>query len=203
MPHATNNKRFDNRYFEKWYRHPEHRIGTSADLARMVRFAVASAEYVLARPIRSVLDAGAGEGRWQPQLKRLRPSVRYHGVDPSEYAVSRFGKRRNIVHGTLDDLPDLFPDRKFDLVVSCSVLNYLPRETMIRAIRRIAERTAGLAYLEIFATEDDVEGDTRGWNSETRASYLRIIRDAGLIPCGLHCYIPADNASTLVALERG
>lgn len=195
-------KKFDDSYFEKWYRHPQHRIGTATDLARTVTFAVGAAEYVLAKPIRSMLDAGAGEGRWQPQLKRIRPSARYYGVDPSEYAVRRFGKRRNITRGTLDDLPVLFPERKFDLVVSCSVINYLSRDTMIRAINRIAERTGGLAYLEIFATEDDVEGDTNGWQSETRASYLRIIRQAGLIPCGLHCYIPTDNASTLVALEH-
>jgi len=195
-------KRFDNNYFDKWYRHPDHRIGTATDLSRLVRFALTAAEYVLARPVRTVLDAGAGEGRWQPVLKRLRPTVRYQGVDPSDYAVRRFGKRRNIVQGTLDDLPQLFPDRSFDLVVSCSVINYLPRDTMIRAIHRIAERTGGVAYLEIFASEDEVEGDTNEWHAESRATYRRIIRNAGLIPCGLHCYIPRDNASTLVALER-
>lgn len=198
----TGQKRFDGGYFDKWYRHPEHRIGTTTDLKRLVNFAVSAAEYVLAHPVRSVLDVGAGEGRWQPVLRRVRPSAAYQGVDPSEYAVRRFGRRRNIVHGTLDDLPRLFPERRFDLVVSCSVINYLPRDVMIRAIRRIAERTAGLAYLEIFAAEDEVEGDTEGWHAETRASYRRIIRDAGLIPCGLHCYIPSANASTLVELER-
>lgn len=195
-------KRFDGSYFDKWYRHPVHRIGTTTDLARLVNFAAASAEYVLAHPLRSVLDAGAGEGRWHPVLKKLRPAARYQGVDPSEYAVRRFGKRRNIVQGTLDDLPHLFPDRRFDLVVSCSVINYLPRDVMVRAIRRIAECTGGLAYLEIFTSEDDVEGDTDGWHAESRASYRRIIRNAGLIPCGLHCYIPRDNASSLVGLER-
>lgn len=195
-------KRFDAGYFDKWYRHPRHRVGTTADLRRMVSFAVTAAEYVLAHPVRSVLDVGAGEARWQPVLGTIRPSARYQGVDPSEYAVRRYGRRRNIVHGTTDDLPTLFPDRGFDLVVCCSVINYLPRDVMIRAIRNIAARTSGLAYLEIFASEDDVEGDTEGWHSESRASYLRIIRDAGLIPCGLHCYIPSDNASTLVGLER-
>ncbi|MFI5238745.1 MAG: class I SAM-dependent DNA methyltransferase [Gemmatimonadales bacterium] len=196
-------KRFDNSYFDKWYRHPDHRIGTATDLVRMVRFAVFAAEYVLARPIRTVLDAGAGEGRWQPVIQKLRPSARYHGVDSSEYVVRRFGKRRNIVQGTLDDLPALFPKRRFDLVVSCSVINYLPRDTMVRAINCIAARTRGLAYLEIFASEDEVEGDTGDWHAESRATYLRIIRKAGLIPCGLHCYIPAENASSLVGLERG
>lgn len=195
-------KLFDSGYFEKWYRHPDHRVGTAADLTRLVRFAVTAAEYVLARPVRSVLDVGAGEGRWQPILRRLRPSAKYSGVDPSDYVVARYGKRRNIIKGTLDDIPDLFPGRSFDLVVSCSVINYLPRNTMIRGIRNIAARTGGLAYLEIFTSEDDIEGDTHGWHSESREAYRRIIRNAGLIPCGLHCYIPSDHASNLVALER-
>ena len=199
---AMTHKRFDNGYFDKWYRHPDHRIGTATDLARLVRFAVAATEYVIARPIRTVLDAGAGEGRWYPVIRKLRPTARYHGVDPSDYVIGRFGKRRNIVQGTLDDLPKLFPRRQFDLVVSCSVINYLPRESMIRAIHRIAERTSGLAYLEIFASEDEVEGDTIDWHTESRATYLRIIKDAGLIPCGLHCYMPAGNSSSLVGLER-
>jgi SAM-dependent methyltransferase len=194
-------KRFDNSYFDKWYRHPDHRIGTATDLARIVRFAVAATEYVIARPIRTVLDVGAGEGRWYPVIRKLRPAARYHGVDPSDYVTKRFGKRRNIVQGTLDDLPMLFLRRQFDLVVSCSVINYLPRESMIRAIHRIAERTSGMAYLEIFASEDEVEGDTIDWHTESRATYLRIIARAGLIPCGLHCYIPAANASSLVGLE--
>ncbi|HEY5086693.1 MAG TPA: class I SAM-dependent methyltransferase [Gemmatimonadaceae bacterium] len=195
-------KLFDNGYFDKWYRHPDHRVGSDADLARLVRFAVTAAEYVLARPVRSVLDVGAGEARWQPILRKLRPRATYHGVDPSAYAVRRYGKRRNIVQGTLDDLSDLFPDRRFDLVVSCSVINYLPRDTMVRGIGSIAARTGGVAYLEIFTSEDDVEGDTHGWHAESSKTYHRIIRSARLIPCGLHCYIPADHASSLVALER-
>jgi SAM-dependent methyltransferase len=199
---VTEIKRFDKGYFEKWYRHPDHRIGTATDLARLVRFAVAATEYVLARPVRSVLDVGAGEGRWQPILRKLRPSAKYLGVDRSDYVVERYGRRRNIVQGSVDGLTDLFPGRRFDLVVSCSVINYLPRDAMIRAIRSMAACTGGLAYLEIFTAEDDVEGDTQGWYAESRAGYRRVIRNAGLIPCGLHCYIPAENASTVVGLER-
>lgn len=195
-------KRFDGAYFDKWYRHPEHRVGTRADLARVVRFAVTAAEYVLARPVRSVLDAGAGEGRWEPVLRSLRPAARYYGVDPSDYVVRRYGRRRNIVRGTLDDLASLFPERRFDLVVSCSVLNYLDRETMACGIRSIAARTGGLAYLEIFTVDDNVEGDTAGWHAEARDVYRRAVSTAGLIPCGLHCYIPSDHRTNLVELER-
>lgn len=195
-------KRFDERYFDRWYRSPAHRIGTTADLERLARFAVAAAEYVLARPVRSILDVGAGEGRWAPVLRRIRPRAVYHGVDPSEYAVARYGGRRNIVRGTLDDLDALFGDRVFDLVVCCSVLNYLPRAAMMRGIAQLARRTGGLAYLEIYATSDAVEGDTAGWHSEPASAYRRITRRAGLVPCGLHCYVPAPLRDHLVALEQ-
>lgn len=195
-------KRFDERYFDRWYRDPRHRIGTPADLERLVRFAVAAAEYVLARPMRSVLDVGAGEGRWAPVLRRIRPRATYAGVDPSDYTVARYGHRRNIVRGTLDDLDALFGDRTFDLVVCCSVLNYLPRAEMTRGIAQIARHTGGLAYLEIYASSDAVVGDTAGWHSEPAATYRRIARHAGLIPCGLDCYVPETLHDHLAALER-
>lgn len=195
-------KRFDERYFDRWYRDPTHRIGTAADLERLVRFAVSAAEYVLARPVRSVLDVGAGEGRWATVLRRICPRAAYLGVDPSDYAVARYGRRRNIVRGTLDDLDALFGDRTFDLVVCCSVLNYLPRAEMKRGIAQLARHTGGLAYLEIYASSDDVEGDTAGWHSESATEYRRVARDAGLIPCGLHCYVPVAMRDHLVALEH-
>ncbi|MGI8546182.1 MAG: class I SAM-dependent DNA methyltransferase [Gemmatimonadaceae bacterium] len=195
-------KRFDESYFEKWYRHPDHRVGTAADLARTVRFAVSAAEYLLARPIRTVLDVGAGEGRWAPVVHHLRPRAAYQGVEPSAYALERYGRRRNITRGTTDDLDDLFPGRTFDLVVCCSVLNYLARDSMTRALTQIARHIGGLAYLEIFTSVDDVEGDRNGWHTETPLRYRKLLQSAGLIQCGLHCYIPANRAETVVALER-
>lgn len=49
-------KTYDAAYFQRWYRHAD--IGGSARLARKVALAVATAEYYLERPIRSVLDVG-------------------------------------------------------------------------------------------------------------------------------------------------
>jgi hypothetical protein len=46
-------------------------------MARKVALAVASAEYYLERPIRSVLDIGCGEGAWRAPLLKLRPKVEY------------------------------------------------------------------------------------------------------------------------------
>lgn len=194
-------KRFDQAYFDRWYRDPAHRVGTAADLERLVRFAVGAAEYVLARPIRSVLDAGAGEGRWAPVLRRIRPHATYTGVDPSDYTIARYGPGRNILRGTLADLDALFGARTFDLVVCCSVLNYLPRDVMTRGVAALARRTGGLAYVELFTAEDAVTGDTGGWHAEPAAFYRTVFHAAGLVPCGLSCYVPRTEAHRLVTLE--
>ena len=69
-------KHYDQAYFDRWYRDPALRdtaIGGGARLARKVALAVATAEYHLERPIRSVLDIGCGEGAWRAPLLKLRP----------------------------------------------------------------------------------------------------------------------------------
>ena len=67
-----------------------------AHLQRKVLHAVGATEYLLETRITSVLDVGCGEGPWQPALRRLRPEARYIGIDPSTYAIERFGRRRNL-----------------------------------------------------------------------------------------------------------
>ena len=194
-------KRFDRTYFDKWYRDPVHKVGTDDDLARQVRLAISAAEYMLMRPITSVLDAGAGEGRWQPLIAKFRPDADYVGVDPSEYSIQRYGQERNLKLGTIDDLDKLFPTYKFDLVVCCSVLNYLPRKDFVRALDQLARRTGGLAFLEIFSAEDEVVGDTHLWYAEPSKTYKKLLKKAGFVHCGLHCYITNDIESNTAALE--
>src|SRR5262245_59231258 len=108
---------YDKAYFDKWYRHPSHRVKSATDIARQLRFIVSATEYLLERPVRRVLDVGSGEGNWLPPLRRLRPNVHYYGVDASEYAVSKWGKRRNIRLGTFGTLGALGLPADFDLVL--------------------------------------------------------------------------------------
>src|SRR5262245_29277307 len=95
---------YDRTYFDKWYRNPSHRVHTGAEQARTARMAVGVCEYLLGRPIRSVLDVGSGEGHWRGLVRAVRPRVRYLGVDPSEYVVRRFGRRRNLRAGSFEHL---------------------------------------------------------------------------------------------------
>src|SRR5215210_3954286 len=103
-PAATGRKSYDEAYFTKWYRDPRTRVHSAESVRRKVRMVTGTAEYFLGRKLRTVLDIGAGEGAWRSELRRLRPGVRYVGVDPSEYVVAKYGKRRNIRLGAFEQL---------------------------------------------------------------------------------------------------
>lgn len=198
---------YDKAYFDKWYRHKAHRVRSPAQIRRIVSFTLAAAEYVLDRPIRTVLDVGAGEGHWQPILKRLRPGLTYVGVEPSEYAVARYGRRRGLRLGSAESLGALglhetFPEG-FDLVVCCGVLNYLSGPSLRAALEQLTEHTSGLAWLELFTGRDAIEGDTSAMKPRSASWYRARIANAGLTPCGLHLYAPKDRAIGLAELETG
>ena len=74
-------KQYDREYFDRWYRGAG--LGGPQRLARKVALAVATAEYHLERPIRTVLDIGCGEGAWRAPLLKLRPKLDYLGFDSS------------------------------------------------------------------------------------------------------------------------
>jgi SAM-dependent methyltransferase len=193
--------RYDREYFDRWYRDPKRRVLDGPEIARRARLVVAVAEYLLERPVRSVLDVGCGEGNWRAPLKALRPRLRYQGVDPSDYAVRRFGRSRNIVQGTAESLDALHLPARFDVIVASGVLNFLDVAALRRTLRHIAHRLDGVAFLEIFSSSDDVEGDTRGWRRQSADFYRREIVRAGLAPCGAHCYVTRAHARNLAALE--
>jgi SAM-dependent methyltransferase len=205
MPTRSPTMAYDKAYFDKWYRNRQHRVRTPAQIRRIVSFTVAAAEYVLDRPVRTVLDVGAGEGHWQPILRALRPNVAYVGVEPSTYAVTRFGARRSLRLGSVETLDTLnlhaeFPEG-FDLVVCCGVLNYVATKVLGHALEQLQVHTSGVAWLELFTQHDDIEGDVARLRPRSAAWYRGRFQAAGLVPCGLHLYAPADRAAGLTALE--
>lgn len=194
-------KRYDRAYFDHWYRGPDPPVGTEADLERAVALAVAAAESVLARPLESVLDVGCGEGRWQPVVRRLRPDAAYLGIDSSEYAVGRFGEVRNLRLGRFGELAYHVFDEPFDLVVCSDVLHYLDDEEILAGIDDLADRTGGVAVIDIFTEEDDAEGDHVDFRLRSAAWYRSLLKDAGLVPIGLQMYVPEDVADVLETLD--
>jgi len=195
-------KVYDRAYFDRWYRDARSRIWSPAEVERKVLLAVAAAEVVLGRAVRSVLDVGCGEGTWQPILRRIRPRAHYTGVDASPYVVARFGRRRNIRLGSFGGLPDVRLRAAYDLVVACDVLHYLSTADVERGLAHLAPRTRGAAYLEAYTAADAVTGDRRGFHRRAPSTYRRLMREAGFVGCGLHLYVPERVARDLVALER-
>ncbi len=196
-------KVYDEAYFRRWYHDPAQRVITPEAVARKVRLVVGIAESLLERPIRTVLDVGCGEGAWRAHLRRLRPAVRYTGVESSEYAVRRFGRLRGIRHGSFGALGEVRLAAAYDLIVVCDVLQYVPEGELAIGLRAIAERLSGVTYLEAYATEDAIEGDLGAWHHRSAEQYRRHFRRAGLTPVGMHCYVGPALADRTVALERG
>ncbi len=208
-------KVYDRAYFDHWYRNPSWVVIQRDHLQRRLHLAVAAAEWMLERPIESVIDIGCGEGAWHAALKRIRPQARYVGLDPSEYAVGRFGKSRNLIRASVADLGstwlrDELARREmrppYDLVVCCDVLHYVPTPELEPGLRAIAGfiRTGGLAYLEFFAREDPTEGDDEAFQPRSAATYARRFRAAGLTHLGLHSYvIRRALARELMKFEEG
>ena len=195
-------KRYDRAYFERWYGDRRHAIAWGGELRRQVAFAVAVTEHLLARPLRSVLDAGAGEGRWYPLLRKLRPHVRYIGFDSSEWAVARWGRRRNIHRGSLETLGQLDLDGPYDLVIAADVFHYLKAPALRDALTALVPLVGGVAFLPTFAAEDEIEGDMHGFQRRRAATYRRYFRNAGLHPLGMHAWSTRKGLGLLSRLER-
>lgn len=164
---------------------------------------LAVAEYFLERPARSVLDVGCGEGQWQPVLKRMRPGIRYTGIDPSTYAVQRFGRRRNLHRGGFSDLSGCALAPAYDIIICSDLLYYVPRAELRSGLQELVSRLEGVAFLEAYASDAAIKGDFRTIERRSDADYRKLFRSLGLISCGPHCYAGPDLAGQVTALERG
>ena len=197
-------KQYDQAYFDRWYRDAGLRdtaIGGGARLARKVALAVASAEYHLERPIRTVLDIGAGEGAWRAPLLKLRPRLQYLGFDSSHYAVERFGARRNLHFARFGDFEHLRPCPPVDLLVCSDVLHYLPTRELDRGLPALAELCGGVAFLETFTRADGIDGDVEGFHARPAKFYRERFAGAGLAPLGSHLWLSPALMAGAAALE--
>jgi SAM-dependent methyltransferase len=193
-------KNYDKAYFDRWYR-GRNRVSTGAEVRRKVVVAVSLAEYFLRRPIRNVLDVGCGEGAWLPHLRALRPRVAYLGLDPSEYVVKRFGKKRNIRRAAFGDLPALQLDDSFDLIICSDALHYVPEAEVAPGVQEIARLLDGVAFLEVLTKEDEIVGDLDSLLRRPASWYRKTFAGAGLIPVGPFTWAAPELDPTFAELE--
>jgi SAM-dependent methyltransferase len=192
-------KHYDADYFQRWYR--EGGIGDRQRLARKVALAVATAEYHLERPIRSVLDIGCGEGAWRAPLSNLRPKAAYLGFDASEYAVRRYGRTRNVHFARFADFEALRPCPPADLLVCSDVLHYLPVRELDRGLPGLAALCGGVAFLETFTARDSAEGDEHDFRKRSAAFYRNRFEAQGFRQLGSHCWLSPGLADSATELE--
>ncbi len=195
--------RYDRSYFDKWYRDPAHRVSTAASTRRKAAMVLAVAEYYLERPARTVLDVGCGEGQWHPALRRLRPAIKYTGIDPSAYAVERYGRRRNLRLGGFAGLERCGLAPAYDVIICSDLLYYVPRAELRSGLKELISRLEGVAFLEAYASDAAMKGDFRTIERRSDADYRTLFRSLGLISCGPHCYAGPMLAGQVTALERG
>lgn len=192
-------KQYDRAYFDRWYR--DGGIGGRQRLARKVALAVATAEYHLERPIRTVLDIGCGEGAWRAPLRRLRPGLRYLGFDSSEYAIARYGRSRNLHLAAFGDFAELRPCPPVDLLVCADVLHYLDPRELRRGLPGLAALCGGVAFLETFTGADGIEGDLHGFKRRGAGFYRDRLGAVGFHAVGSHCWLSPALADAAAALE--
>jgi SAM-dependent methyltransferase len=198
---AKTNKIYDQAYFDRWYRNPQHTVHSRGLLERKAALTLAVAEYYLGREVRNVLDVGCGEGVWRAPLRKLRARIDYLGLDTSEYAIARFGRKRNLRLARFGDLGELRFERSFDLIVCSDVIHYLPAAELRRGLGGIAEMLSGVAFLELFTSRDALDGDKHGFLARSPKWYSSTFAQAGLTACGTHCYLGPQLEAAVAALE--
>jgi SAM-dependent methyltransferase len=198
---SSHDKAYDRDYFDRWYR--DAGIGGRQRLQRKVALALATAEYHLERPIRSVLDIGCGEGVWRAPLLKLRPKLHYLGFDSSAYAVQRYGTRRNLHVARFGDFGILRPCAPVDLLICSDVLHYLPTHELDRGLPGLAELCGGVAFLEAFTAGDETEGDEIGFQRRSAKFYRQRLAALGFGALGSHCWLSPALVGDAAALETG
>jgi predicted TPR repeat methyltransferase len=144
---------------------------------------------------------GCGEGLWRAALRRERPHLEYLGIEPSAYVVERYGARRNIRLGDIASLDGLSIRERFDIVICNDVLHYIPAPALRLGMHALAKRLRGVAYLGLFTSADDIEGDLHGYLRRSPSFYRSAFEHAGLRAVGMHCWIPEPLAHDRAALE--
>jgi len=138
--------RFDTSYYHRYYVDPKTRVDDAAHHASLVCGVVSLIEF-LGGALGSVLDIGAGMGRWGQWLGKHRPKVEVVSTELEESTCKKYGHvQADIAHFRLR--------RRFDLVVCQGVLPYLGDRDAARAIENIAAMSGAFLYLEAITRRD-------------------------------------------------
>jgi len=81
----------------------------------------------------SVLDFGCGNGRLYPELRK---DVKYLGIDFSSGLIEEAKKKFPDAEFQVSDILEFNSDKKFNVVISISVLNHFPKEMQDKFVEK-------------------------------------------------------------------
>ena len=146
--------------------------------------------------ITHAMDFGAGIGTISKMIKKIRPELHLHAIEPDEN-LHKFNPSTNQVYASLADIPD---ELQMDFVFSSNVLEHIPDD--VGTIKKIAKRMKKGATFSIYVPamkllwspmDDYVEHHRR----YTRRTLREAISSAGLKPIKIE-YV--DSCGALLTL---
>jgi SAM-dependent methyltransferase len=149
----SQNLRFDEDYYFRYYHAPESRIETAHETEARMDFVCKYLAY-LGQSIKTVLDLGCGVGHWQAAIGRSFPGAQYTGVEYSEYLCNRYGWE----HGSAATFE---ARHRFDFVICYDVLQYLDDRQAEQAIQNLRRLCRGVLYFGVLTKRDWVENCDR------------------------------------------
>ncbi len=160
----TVRRSFDRAFFTRYYHAPRTAVASFDDVMKRARFVTSYLDH-LQLDIARVLDAGCGTGLWQRALKRIDRDIEYVGIDPSEYACTRYG-------WTCTTIDAYSSRKKFDLVVCQDVLQYVDDATVARSFDAVARVCRGALYFDV-PTRDDIDDRLLDMKRTDRSIHIR------------------------------
>jgi hypothetical protein len=118
-----------------------------------------------------------------------------------EYAIRRYGARRNLHYANFVDFEQLRPCLPVDLLICSDVLHYLPTRVLTRGLPGLADLCAGVAFIEVFSKEDETEGDNVDFQPRPAKFYRQRFDAIGFRFVGSHCWLSPALAEHASALE--
>ena len=193
-------KDFDQAFFEHYYDRKSTLVLNEDDVFRRVCFVLAYLAH-LQVPMHSVLDAGCGTGLWKRGLHSIDRSIKYTGIDPSEYLCRKHGWIQSSV-------ADFKSKQKFDLVVCQDVMQYMSNDEAERSIRTIARVSRGALYFDVPTRDDINDGylDMRKTDKRIHvrsAAWYRTRLSTHFVNAGGGVFITNRSRAIVLALERG
>jgi ubiquinone/menaquinone biosynthesis C-methylase UbiE len=136
------------------------------------------------------LDIGCGTGRWTGLL--LGMGLKCFAFDMGAQALQYAAKRWERANFSLGQLPFLaFADESFDLAISVTVLQHVPRPLQLQAIQAIGRALKPSGYL-IACESTDIHETSSHVFSNSKGYWLDMFSDAGLELAGMTAceYLP-------------